>query len=347
MALTEGEATEMTSHEVNYVSPLAARVTADVPVGSPQVLVAGCGDSAALLTEELAREGCAVTRVHDGWAALDHLRNCSADVALLYQTLPGLDGVDVCRLIKREQRTRLLPKLLLLSDSESGERCLTGIESAVDGLIAMPVDVCEVTARARSLVRMKRHREDFELAASVMMTLATMIEARDRYSGGHCHRTANYAATLGRRIGLSGEELEDLRRGGFLHDIGMLTVPDAVLLKPASLDPDEVALIRSHTVIGESLISNLPSLQPVRTIVRHHHERRDGSGYPEGLRGDEISLSAQIVGLVDIFDALTSPRPYQKAVSSREALEVLRGQVKRGWHRQDLFDELADIVRAA
>ena len=127
----------------------------------------------------------------------------------------------------------------------------------------------------------------------------------------------------------------------------MLAIPDAMLLKPASLDPDERALIRSHSVIGESLISNLPSLQPVRSIVRHHHERRDGSGYPDGFRGDDIGLSAQIVGLVDVFEALTSPRPYQKTMSPVEALHVLRAQAARGWHRQDLVDGLADIVHAA
>lgn len=179
------------------------------------------------------------------------------------------------------------------------------------------------------------------------MTLSTMIEARDCYPDGHCHRMANYAASLGRRMGLDGEGLAVLRRGAFLHDIGMLAVPDAVLPKPASLDPDERALIRSHTVIGESLISNLRSLEPVRDIVRHQHERRDGSGYPDGLRGDEISLPAQIVALVDVFEAITSPRPYQKSMSPAEALHVLRGQAAKGWHREDLLDEFADVVRAA
>jgi putative two-component system response regulator len=177
-----------------------------------------------------------------------------------------------------------------------------------------------------------------------MTTLSTMIEARDRYTEGHCHRMANHAATLGRQMGLSGEEIHVLRRGGFLHDIGMLAIPDAVLLKPSGLANDERALIQSHTVIGESLISNLRSLQPVRGIVRHHHERRDGSGYPDGLRGDAIPLPAQIVGLVDVFEAMTSPRPYQRPVSPREALAVLHRQVNKGWHREDLFAEFARII---
>lgn len=211
---------------------------------------------------------------------------------------------------------------------------------------ALPADLRLGPARTRTLVRLKCRDEDGGLSASAMMTLATMLEAKSRYAEGHCQRAANYAAALGRRIGLGEDELETLRRGAFLHDIGMLAMPDTVLLKWAPLDPDEVALIQSHPVIGESLIAPLPSLQPSGVIVRQHHERRDGSGYPDGLQGDEISLLAQIVGLVDIFEALTASRPYQDAVSPREALDLLRRQARLGLHRRDLLDEFADLVHA-
>jgi len=313
---------------------------------SPNVVVAGDGRDVAPLSDAMQREGYSVTRLHDGWAALDHLRNCSVDVAILHRILPGIDGADVCRLLKRDQGTRLVPVMLLLSEGGSPDERLDGIEAGADEILSIPVDLRHLMARVRSLARLKRYMNDFERAASVMTTLATMIDARDRYSEGHCHRMANLAATLGRRIGLSGEDIHVLRRGGFLHDIGMLAIPDAVLLKPAALDAEERALIQSHTVIGESLISNLRSLQPVRGIVRHHHERCDGSGYPDGLRGDEIPLSAQIVGLVDVFEALTSPRPYQRTRSPNEALAILKQQGESGWHQQDLIDEFADIVHA-
>jgi putative two-component system response regulator len=335
----------MRLRDIDSINVGVPRVDADAPVASPNVLVAG--DQAAALSELLTGEGCAVTRIHDGWAVLDHVGHGSTDVALLDQALPGLNGLDVCRLMKRDQGTRLVPVILFLSDLGSRDERRRGFEAGVDELISAPVNVGELTVRIRALTRVKRYTDDLEPAASVMMTLAAMVEARDRYTEGHCHRMANYAGALGRRIGLGVKDLEALRRGAFLHDVGMLAVPDTVLLKPAALDPEELALIRSHPVIGESFISNLQSLQPVRSIVRQHHERYDGSGYPDGLRGDEISLSAQIVGLLDIFEALTSPRPYQKTRSHAEALELMRGQTERGWHRRDLVDALAGLIRAA
>jgi putative two-component system response regulator len=333
--------------EGHWARELGTTVAATDTVGPRNVVVAGNGEGAAHLPDLLRREGHSVVSIQDGWAALDHFRRCPADVALLHQTLSGLDGTDLCRLLKRDQSTRLLPVILFLPESASLEDRLDGIEAGADEVVPAPIDLRLLMARMRALVRLKRYTNDFEQAASVMTTLATMIEARNRYSEGHCHRMANYAAALGRRIGFEGEDLHVLRRGGFLHDIGMLAIPDAVLLKPGALDADERALIRSHTVIGDSIIANLRSLQSVRGIVRHHHERRDGSGYPDALRGDEIPLSAQIVGLVDIYEALTSPRPYQRTVSPTEALAVLRRQGESGWHRQDLVDEFAHIINAA
>jgi putative two-component system response regulator len=313
------------------------------PEEGAHILVAGDRDDSMLLCDILRREGYAVARVYDGWAALDHVRQFSPDVALLDQDLSGLDGVDVCRLAKSDPATRLVP-VLLISDPGGREERIKCIEAGADELVSRPVDACELTARVRSLVRVKRYTNDLELVAAVMMTLSSMIEARDRYSEGHCHRMANYAAALGRRMGLAGDDLEALRRGSFLHDIGMLAIPDSVLGKRTALEPHEYELVKSHTVIGESLIANMRSLQPVRSIVRHHHERLDGSGYPDGIKGDAITLPAQIVGLVDTYEAITTPRPYQAARSSAEAIQILRDQVRRGWRRHDLVEEFASLV---
>jgi putative two-component system response regulator len=155
---------------------------------------------------------------------------------------------------------------------------------------------------------------------------------------------ANYATSLGRALGLGDGDLQALRRGGFLHDIGMLVIPDTVLRKPGTLDPEEFELIKSHTVIGDSLCANLRSLRAVRSIVRHHHERLDGSGYPDGLRGDAIPLLAQIISLVDVYDAVTSERPYQRAQTNEQALTLLRGQADRGWRQHDLVKEFAALL---
>jgi len=307
------------------------------------ILVAGNRDDSMVLCDVLRSEGYVVVRVYDGWAALEHLRQFSPDVALLDQSLTGLDAIDVCRLAKSDHATRLVP-VIVVSDPGCHDERIKGIEAGADELISMPVDVRELTARVRSLVRVKRYTNDLELVASVIMTLASMIEARDRYSEGHCHRMANYAAALGRRMGLVGDDLEALRRGGFLHDVGMLAIPDAVLRKQTALEPHEYELIKSHTVIGESMIANMRSLQSVRAIVRHHHERLDGSGYPDGIKGDEIVLPAQIVGLVDAYEAITTPRPYQAVRSSADAIEILRHQVKIGWRRHDLVEHFSGLV---
>ena len=221
---------------------------------------------------------------------------------------------------------------------------LLGIEAGADDLLTKPVDRDELLARVRSLIRLKRYTDDFDSAASIVMTLASMIEARDGYGDGHCHRMANYATRVGRALSLDETQVGTLYRGAFLHDIGMLTIPEAVLQKPGSLAPEEWTLLKSHAIAGDRLCSNLRSLRAVRPIVRSHHERLDGSGYPDGLSGDQVPLLAQIVGAVDTYEALTTPRPYQRAVSPDQAFAVLREQVGRGWRREDLVETFIGVV---
>ena len=172
-----------------------------------------------------------------------------------------------------------------------------------------------------------------------------MIEARDGYTQGHCHRMANYATALGRKLGVNEDDLQALQRGGFLHDIGMLAIPDPVLKKEGRLSPEEYELVKSHTVIGDSLCEKLRSLSSVRPIVRHHHERFNGSGYPDGLHGDGIPLLAQIVGIIDVYDAVTTRRSYQQAKPTDAAVEILRRQVEQGWRRHDLVEEFVTMIR--
>ncbi len=147
-----------------------------------------------------------------------------------------------------------------------------------------------------------------------------------------------------RRLGLALEDLDTLRVGGYLHDIGKVGIPDCILLKEGRLTPDEYELMKSHTLIGDRLCAELRLLKRVRPIVRHHHERLDGSGYPDGLAGDAVPLLAQIMGVVDVFDALTTSRPYKPAMSAEQACTVLRDEVDRGWRRGDLVEELVEML---
>jgi putative two-component system response regulator len=313
---------------------------------SARILVADDDPAVARLLERLlVHEGYSVEAVHDGMAVLEAVANTPPDVVLLDVVMPGLDGFEVCRRLKRDPDTRLLP-IVLVTGLTDPEKRVTGLEAGADEFLTKPIDPQELLARVRSLVRLKRYTDDLDSAAAIITTLAVMIEARDGYAEGHCHRMANYARALGRRIGLEGDDLQTLHRGGFLHDIGMLAIPDAVLRKAGTLEPEEYELIKSHTVVGDRLCGNLRSLQAVRPIVRHHHERLDGSGYPDGLHGEAVPLLAQIVGLVDVYEAVTCRRPYRRARSQAEALELLRDQVNAGWRRRDLVQEFVAIVES-
>jgi putative two-component system response regulator len=311
-----------------------------------RVLVVDDDTSVSTLLERLlVRDGYVVTVASDGPAALAAVAADPPDVILMDVVMPGMDGLAVCRSLKNDPTTRLTPVVLItgLADRETK---INGRAAGADDFLTKPVDVQELLARVRSLARFKRYTDDLDSAASIIMALAVMIEARAGHTEGHCHRIANHATALGRRLGLDQDALQALYRGGFLHDIGMLAIPDSVVCRRGPLEPEEFELVKSHTIIGEGLCRNLRSLNAVRPIVRHHHERFDGSGYPDGLRGDEIPLVAQIIGLIDAYDALTTERPYQPAHSIDEALAVLRQQVDKGWRAPQLVEHFAAIVRS-
>jgi putative two-component system response regulator len=193
------------------------------------------------------------------------------------------------------------------------------------------------------LGRVSQCTSDLDAAAAIIMTVTAMNEARES-SPGHCYRMANYATALGRAMHLGGADLKALYRGAFLHDIGMLAIPDDILHKGGRLEPEEYAIIKSHPVIGDALCANLRTLHPVRPIVRHHHERLDGSGYPDGLQGDRVPLLAQIVSIVDLFEAITMGRQYVEPRSAADAILVLRHEAQLGWRHADLVDRFAALV---
>ena len=196
-----------------------------------------------------------------------------------------------------------------------------------------------------SLVRLKQYTDDLDSAEAILRSLALTIEARDAYTLGHCDRLASYSVELGRHLGLPAEDLAALHRGGYLHDIGKVGIPDALLLKPTKLTTAEFETMKRHTVIGDRLCGELRSLKLVRQIVRHHHELFDGSGYPDGLRGNDIPLLAQIVGVADLFDAMTTDRPYRRALTPDQAVDTLTDEAERGLRRADLVDLFVSLAR--
>lgn len=302
----------------------------------------------------LAARGFEVCAATDGAAAFAAVLHERPDVVLLDVLMPGMDGFELCRRLKANPETRLLPVVLVTGLQDRDSR-LAGIDAGADDFLTKPVDVHELVARVKSLVRLKRYTDALDSAEAVIRSLALTIEARDPSTIGHCERLASYAVALGERVGLDADDLQALEQGGFLHDLGKIAIPDALLLKSGPLTPAEFELMKRHTLVGEALCGELQSVRRVRPIIRSHHERYDGSGYPSGLRGDEIPMTAQIMGVVDVYDALTTARPYKPAWTPARALEELRQEARRGRFQPALVQvfldlgaaRLADIARHA
>lgn len=304
----------------------------------PRLLVADDTASIRALFEKLLRgEGYEVATVADGIAALDAVNRDLPDMVVMDVGMPGQDGIEVCRQLKADPATRLIPVVLVTGLSELSDR-IRGIEAGADDFLTKPVHPLELRARVAALLRMKQLTDALDTAADAFMALAMTIEARDPSTRGHCERLAQYAVQLGRALGLPQPDLDALHRGGYLHDVGKVGVPDAVLLKPGPLTSPEFAQMQRHSEIGDSLCAPLQSLRHVRPVIRSHHERLDGSGYPDGLRGDAIPLLAQIVGIVDVYDALTTERPYRAALSPETAVRHLMVDVQQGKFSGTLVD---------
>lgn len=296
-----------------------------------------------VLRRLMTRRGYDVITALDGESALRSVLNDRPDLVLLDVNMPGIDGIEVCRRLKSDPKTRLIPVVLITALTASEDR-IRGIEAGADDFLSKPPVIAELEARVRSLTRLKRYTDELDSAESVILSLGLTIEARDPYTKGHCQRLARYATALGGRLGLADDQLMALNRGGFLHDVGKIGIPDGVLLKDGRLTASEYALMQQHTVIGDNLCSELRLLEDVRPIVRHHHERPDGTGYPDRLKGEGIPLLARILSVVDVFDALSTERPYKRALTPDQAVRELREEAAKGWQFQELVEEFAALV---
>jgi putative two-component system response regulator len=290
----------------------------------------------------LEQAGYTVSTASDGSDGLLLFKGDSPDLVLLDVKMPGISGVDVCAELKAHRDTCLTPVILISAVGDRDNR-LAGLKAGADDFLNKPVDLDELSARVRSLLRIKRLTDDLESAEMLFLSLGRIVEARDPYTEDHCERLAQYAVALGQALNLEQSDLDALHRGAFLHDIGKIAIPDRVLLKKGRLTRAEQGLMKQHPVIGDELCRTLRSLELVSPIVRHHHERCDGRGYPDGLVGDQIPFLAQIVRVVDIFDALTTHRPYRRAVSRVKALHVLRQEAQTGGCSESLVDRFVEL----
>jgi putative two-component system response regulator len=297
----------------------------------------------SLFRRLLSSDGHDVIAAADGAAALEAVQLHRPDVVLLDVDMPTMDGLEVCRRLKADPGTRLTPVVMVTGQTDLSDR-LRGIEAGADEFLSKPVHPQELRVRVRSLSRVKHLIDALDSAEAAFVTLALTIEARDPSTNGHCERLAMHAVRLGRALGLPADDLDALHRGGYLHDVGKVGVPDSVLLKPGPLSKDEFELMKKHPVIGDSLCAPLQSLRRVRPIIRGHHERLDGSGYPDALRGDQVPVLAQIVGIVDVFDALTSERPYRTALTREGAGEYLLSEAVKGKFARQFVEAFLDTL---
>jgi putative two-component system response regulator len=290
----------------------------------------------------LAAAGYRVRIALNGADALKLATDDPPDLILCDVMMPGMSGVDVCRELKGRDQTRLTPVVLVTASHDRDYR-LSGLDAGADEFLTKPIDLPEFKTRVRSLLRVKRLTDDLESTETIMTMLGQIVEARDPYTEGHCERLAEYATALGSALRLASQDLDILRRGAALHDVGKIAVPDSVLLKAGRLDAEEMMLMKQHPVVGDNLCRSVRSLHRVRPIVRSHHERIDGRGYPDGLAGQEVPLLAQIVGVVDVFDALTTTRPYRKAMAVETAYDIMRTDAESGWCPPKLVATFIDL----
>jgi len=298
-----------------------------------------------LLRSMLKTERYRILEARHPSEALALISSEPVDLVILDLVLTGMSGPEFCRALKSDRRSQLIP-ILMLTSVLGAENEVEGIESGADEYLLKPVHPAVLRSRVRAMVRHKLAINSLEEAESILFALAQAIEQRDAYTAGHCERLAGYSVAIGMALGLPRTQLLALHRGGFLHDIGKISIPDAILHKPGPLTAEEWALVKRHPIKGEEICSEMKSLRPVLPIIRSHHERWDGSGYPDGLRGNQIPLVARILQISDIYDALTTARPYKPALPPEEALGILTEEAKRGWRDPELVAVFGELHRA-
>jgi putative two-component system response regulator len=263
---------------------------------------------------------------------------------LLDIMMPGLDGYEVCKRIKARDSTRFVP-IILITALDDLQAKVRGIEAGADDFLTKPANREELLARTRALVRVRELNRNLVSVENALFSLASAVEAKDNYTLGHTQRVANLAVALGKRLKLSEKEVFSLRLGGILHDVGKIGISEEILNKPGKLEDQEWEVMKNHPEIGYRICLPLKStLGLALDVVRHHHEKLDGSSYPDGLKGDEVSLAARIMCVVDIYDALVTERPYRKAMPKKQALEILLEEVAAGKLDRRVVAELDDLV---
>lgn len=297
-----------------------------------------------LQKEILEDEKYRVVEAENGEVALEKISQQPFDIVLLDKRMPGMNGDEVCYRIRNDLEELLLPIVMVTGDN-SAEDLAKSMKIGATDFIKKPYNPSELLSRVDAAVQRKRLTDQLDNSETLLFALARMVEAKDSTTGDHCSRLAYSSEVFARKLGLDEVEITALRRGAILHDIGKLGIPDSVLLKQGKLNKDEFELIKNHSVIGARLCSGLKTMQPTLPIIRHHHERWNGSGYPDGLKGEDIPFLARVFQILDVYDALSSERPYKKAFTTEQVIEIFESEAERGWYDPELITVFMEILR--
>ena len=281
-----------------------------------------------------------------GREALDIMDHNDIDLVLLDIMMPEMNGYEVCRRIKSRQSTCTTP-VIMVSALDDAESKIKGIEAGADDFISKPPSKNELTTRTKSLIKLRTLYKDFTNIESVLFSLARTVEAKNPYTNGHTSRVASLSVAIGTRMNLEPEKIEALRFGGVLHDIGKIGISNQILNKNGPLDGQEWKEIKSHPETGFRICYPLRQrLRHAMDVIRHHHEKLDGSGYPDGLAGNDISTVARIISAADIYDALITDRPYRTRMAVDTAVAILKQEVRDNKLDKNVVEELLYITGA-
>jgi putative two-component system response regulator len=297
----------------------------------------------SLLQHGLAQEGYRVAAAEDGLEALEEVRREPPGLILLDIDLPRLPGDEVCRRLKSDPATQLIPIVMVTAQAALDTK-LAAWEHGADDYLTKPFHLVEVLARCRSLLRIRRLIEERDSAEAVVFALARAVEAKSPFTHGHSERVTDLAVALAGAVHIEACQRELLRKGGLLHDIGKISIPDAILDKPGALTPEEYDLIKTHPAQGAHIVEPLVSVRDAVPLIRWHHERIDGRGYPDGLRGDDIPLLVRILSVCDVYDSLASDRPYRRAMPPERCRKVLCEEAAGGGLDPDLVAIFLELL---
>lgn len=315
------------------------------PEKKPRVLIVDDNPTnVELLLAYLKPYGYQLDKAYDGEEALKTIETQAPDLVLLDLMMPKLSGYEVCQKIKSDPKTQFIPVIVITALKELQDK-IKAIEMGADDFLMKPFNKVELITRVKSLLKLKELYDDVDRSETIIFTLAEMLEAKDVYTRGHSERVANYSVLLAKHIGLSKQDQSWIRRGALLHDVGKIGIRESILNKPEKLSQEELAHIRSHPARGCEICRTLNSLGPALPIIRHHHERIDGLGYPDGVGEKELSIGPRIVAIADAYDAMTSNRPYRKGIPPTKALKIFEEERDHGQWDAKLVDEFIGLIK--